>query len=131
MYLGPCHCVKSVRIRSYSGPHFSRVFPHSDWIRRDNLYLSVFSPNAGNSGENTDQNNSEYGHFSSSLSNIYHGTILRGKLNGELMSNYRIIVSKIVFDWYPDFFQYHYFSRVSQDWWKHSYNFNVICCCKE
>ena len=24
------HCVKSVRIRSYSGPHFSRIFPHSD-----------------------------------------------------------------------------------------------------
>ena len=26
---------KRVRNRSYSGPHFSRVFPHSDWIRRD------------------------------------------------------------------------------------------------
>ena len=26
-------CVKSVRIRSYSGPHFSRIFSHSDWIR--------------------------------------------------------------------------------------------------
>ena len=23
-------CVKTVRIRSYSGPHFSRIFPHSD-----------------------------------------------------------------------------------------------------
>ena len=38
-------CVKSVRIRSYSGPHFSRIFPHSDWIRRDKF--SVFSPDAG------------------------------------------------------------------------------------
>ena len=27
------HCVKSVRIRSYSDPFFSRIFPHSDWIR--------------------------------------------------------------------------------------------------
>ena len=36
------HCVKSVRIRSYSGP-----------------YLSVFCPNAGTYGPN----NSEYGHF--------------------------------------------------------------------
>ena len=27
------HNVKSVRIRSYSGPHFSCVFTHSDWIR--------------------------------------------------------------------------------------------------
>ena len=24
-----------------------RIFPHSDWIRRDMKYLSVFSPNAG------------------------------------------------------------------------------------
>ena len=38
------HCVNSVRIRSYSGPHFS-----------------VFGLR-----ENADQNNSEYGHFSRS-----------------------------------------------------------------
>ena len=37
------HCIKSVRIGSYSGLYFS----HSDWIRRDTSYLSVFSPNAG------------------------------------------------------------------------------------
>ena len=42
------HCVKSVRIRSYSGPHFCRIFAHS---------------NAGKCGKNTDQNNSEHGHF--------------------------------------------------------------------
>ena len=41
------HCVKSVRIRSYSGPHFSRISPHSGWIRRDTEYLSVVSPNVG------------------------------------------------------------------------------------
>ena len=29
------HCVKSVRVRSYSGLYFVRIFPHSDWIRRD------------------------------------------------------------------------------------------------
>ena len=34
------HCVKSVRIQSYSGPH------HSDWMRG-----------------NADQNNTEYGQF--------------------------------------------------------------------
>ena len=51
------HCVKSVRFLSYSGPYFSRIFPHSDW------YLSVFSPNAGKCRKNADQNNSEYGHF--------------------------------------------------------------------
>ena len=25
-----CHCVKSVLIRSHSGRHFSRIFPHLD-----------------------------------------------------------------------------------------------------
>ena len=37
------HCVRSVSIWNYSGLHF----PHSNWIRRDTSYLSVFSPNAG------------------------------------------------------------------------------------
>ena len=27
-----------------------RIFPHSDWIRRDTSYLSIFSPNAGKYG---------------------------------------------------------------------------------
>ena len=38
--------VKSVYIRSYSGPHF----PHLDWIRIDTQYLSIFSPNARKCG---------------------------------------------------------------------------------
>ena len=41
------HCVKSVQIRSF---FWSVFFPHSDWIRRDTPYLSVFSPNAGKYG---------------------------------------------------------------------------------
>ena len=44
--LGATHCVKSVRIRSYCGPYSVRM------------------------RENTDQNNSEYGHFSCSDSFI-------------------------------------------------------------
>ena len=57
-FLSSKHCVKSVRIRSYSGPHFPafglniRISPHSVRMR-----------------ENVDQNNSEYGHFSRSESN--------------------------------------------------------------
>ena len=70
--------VKSVRIRSYSGLHFSWIFSHSDWIRRDTSYtsyLSVFSPNAGKCGKNADHNNSEYGHFSLSATN--HSNVKR------------------------------------------------------
>ena len=33
------HCVKWVHIWSYFGPHFYRIFPHSDWIRRDTPYF--------------------------------------------------------------------------------------------
>ena len=36
------HCVKRVRIRSYSGLHFSRIFPHSYWIRRNISPYSVW-----------------------------------------------------------------------------------------
>ena len=41
-----------------------RIFPHSDWIRRDTDYLSVFSRNVGICV----QNNSEYGYFLPSAS---------------------------------------------------------------
>ena len=43
------HCVKSIRIRSFSGPYFSAFGPYSVWMRK-----------------NTDQKNSEYEHFSRS-----------------------------------------------------------------
>ena len=40
------HCVKSFRIRSFSGPHF----PTFGLNRRDTPYLSIFSPNAKKCG---------------------------------------------------------------------------------
>ena len=46
------HCVKSVRFRSYSGPYFSAF------------------------GLNTDQNNSEYGHFLRSKNFVLHSLCL-------------------------------------------------------
>ena len=46
--------VKIVRIRRYSGLHFSHIFLHSCWIRRDTGYLSIFSTNAGKCGKNAD-----------------------------------------------------------------------------
>ena len=45
---GKAHnCVKRVRIQSYSGPHFSHIFPHSDWIRSISPYLVRMRENAG------------------------------------------------------------------------------------
>ena len=41
------NCVKSDQVRSI---FLVRIFPHSDWIRRDTPYLSVFSPNEGKCG---------------------------------------------------------------------------------
>ena len=66
------HCLKSVRIRSYSGPHFSHILLHLDRIWRDTPYLSVFNPNGGKCGKNPDQNNSEYRHFLRSVNLIKH-----------------------------------------------------------
>ena len=47
-----------------------RIFSHSDWIRRDNQYLSIFGLNMERfelwMRENTDLKDSEYGHFSHS-----------------------------------------------------------------
>ena len=60
---GKIRCVKRVHIRSYSGPHFSHIFPHSEWMRRHTPYLSVFIPNSGKCGKNANQNNSEYDTF--------------------------------------------------------------------
>ena len=55
-FLWISRCVKSVCIRSYSGPYF----PNLDWIWRDIPYFSVFSLNAGKYGP---EYNSECGHF--------------------------------------------------------------------
>ena len=56
-----CHCVKIVRIRSFSGAHFPELrFPV--WIRK-----------------NTDQKNSEYGHFSRSVSKLCWADVLHKK----------------------------------------------------
>ena len=46
----PWHYVKSVRIRSYSGPHFSAF-----GLNTERYSLQML--------ENADPNNSEYGHF--------------------------------------------------------------------
>ena len=43
------------------GVFLVRIFPHSDWIRRDTSYLSVFSPNAG---KYELEKNSVFGQFS-------------------------------------------------------------------
>ena len=59
---GVFHYLKSVFIRSYSGPHS----PHSDWIRRDTEYWSI-SPYSIQMRENAGQNSSEYRHFSHSV----------------------------------------------------------------
>ena len=62
LYLFTYHCVKNVRMQSYSGPHFPA-------FGLNTLYLSIFSPNARISPysvrtwRNADQNNSEYGQF--------------------------------------------------------------------
>ena len=52
------HCVKSVRVRSYSGPHFPAFVLNTERYR--------VSPYSVQMCEIADQNKSEYGHFSRS-----------------------------------------------------------------
>ena len=54
------HCVKSVPIQSYSGPHFLAFGLNTE---RYGVSLHIRSE----CGENADKNNSEYGHFSRSV----------------------------------------------------------------
>ena len=44
------HCVKSVRIRSFSGPYFSAFGPNTERYSVSTPYLSIFSPNVGKYG---------------------------------------------------------------------------------
>ena len=62
------HCIKSVRIRSYSGPHFPAFGLNTEFC---------ISPYSVQMRENADQNNSEYRHFSRSAeSSVFHLTLL-------------------------------------------------------
>ena len=49
-----------------------RIFAYSDWIRRDTEYQSI-CPYSVQMRENTDQNNSEYGHF---LRSVYFKNVI-------------------------------------------------------
>ena len=65
-------CITAWKV-SVFGVILVRIFSHSDWIRRDTPYLSVF-PCSVQMREKADQNNSKYGHFLRSdylLSNIF------------------------------------------------------------
>ena len=49
---------------SVFGVFLGRIFPHSDWVRRDTLYIHPYSVRIQ---KNTDHKNSQYGHFSRSV----------------------------------------------------------------
>ena len=55
-YLLAIYCIKKIPIRSYSGPHFPRIWTEFGEMR------SIF-PFSVRMRENAGQNNSEYGHF--------------------------------------------------------------------
>ena len=60
----------TVQKMSFFGVFLVRIFPYSDWIRRDTEYSVRIR-------ENTDQKNSEYGHFSRSEYNWLNRFIWR------------------------------------------------------
>ena len=66
-YLGLYYCVNSVRIRSYSGPHFQAFGLNTERFSVSPRIQSKWTKML------TRTNNPEYGHFLRSVSNIYNG----------------------------------------------------------
>ena len=66
------HFVKSVRIRSYSGPHFPAVALNTEISKRISSYSVLMR-------ENTEQSNSEYGHFSHTANVDFHNCLYFAK----------------------------------------------------
>ena len=118
------NCVKSLCIRSYSVRHFSRIFPHSDWIRRDAEYHSVFSSNAGKCGKNVDQNNSECGQFLRSAQYTYSYT----KICNDLQNC--IIVILVMHSLNITLLILHYFSVPIFFVALFGFAYNILCCIK-
>ena len=67
-YSNLIHCLKSVRVLIYSGPHFSHIFSYSNWIWRDTCIQSE----CGKCGKNVGHKNSEYRHFLRSDNGKYY-----------------------------------------------------------
>ena len=63
----PLHCVKSVLIWSFSGPYFTAF--------RLNMESCSVSPYSVRMRENTDQKNSEYGHYARSVNHVLNNPI--------------------------------------------------------
>ena len=61
MEIGTIHCVKNVRIRSYSGTHFPALYAFSRIWTEYRETLCIF-PYSVQMRENVDHNNSECGH---------------------------------------------------------------------
>ena len=70
-FIGVSHYVKSVRIRSFSGPYFPAF-----GLNTDGVSLLIQSECGKNSGYRKTQKNSEYGHYSGSAALSLHSPIL-------------------------------------------------------
>ena len=62
------------------GVFLVRIFPHSNWIRRDTEYLSMFSPNAGKYGSDNLRIRTLFTQWDLELSNILTHFILVSSL---------------------------------------------------
>ena len=83
-FLSKCHCVKSVGIRSFSGPYIPAFRLNTDDIL-------CITPYSGRIRENTDQKNSKYGHFYAvNISKLYNSTY-----QFEFVLNFRKYLGKL------------------------------------
>ena len=86
------HCVRSVRIRSFSGPYFptfglkTERYSVFSRIQTENGEILRISPYSVRMRENTDQKNSEYGHHSGSVFLGFKTWQINNTLRGTLES---------------------------------------------
>ena len=74
-----------------------RIFPHSDWIRRDTSYLSIFSPNAEKYGpENTTCLDTF--HAVVILTTFYHKIVIAILIHTLLMQLFRMMCYKYLWE---------------------------------
>ena len=104
------HCLKSVRIRSKSGPHFPA------------FGLSI-SPYSVRMRENADQNNPEYRHFSSSAG------CYQGYFKSETQILDKIMISNLWLQVNVSHLHDHKFKHLFQDLFQDK-TINPLCTCK-
>ena len=99
------HCVKSVPIQSYSGPHFPAFVLYGEIRSIQSELFGLYSNYTEYSvrmRENADQNNSEYDHFSRSVVflSFFHENVNVGSLSIKFINFFHEFTTLVIYHYY-------------------------------